>query len=100
MLTDDEIEAYLDDILRASGSSLRHYSMHKSMEEMIGRVRNVERAAAERMRQRCMAVCSALADALPTFDFNELSPDNVLRDEAFYTAYDAIAEIKIEGEAP
>ena len=61
MLTDDEIEAYLDDILRASGSSLRHYSIHKSREEMIGRVRNVERAAAERMRERCRAVCVAQA---------------------------------------
>jgi hypothetical protein len=61
ILTDDEVDAYLDAVLRASGSSLRHYSMHDSLEKMRGAVRNIERAAAERMREACVTACAIQA---------------------------------------
>lgn len=33
-MTNEELDTHLDAILRASGSALRHYTMHKTCEDM------------------------------------------------------------------
>ena len=45
ILSDDEIDARLDEVLRASGSRLRYYTMPKVLAEMRSAMRAVESAA-------------------------------------------------------
>ena len=49
ILSDDEIDGFLDDVLKASGSRLRHYSMHSTTTAMRAATRAVERATIERL---------------------------------------------------
>jgi hypothetical protein len=94
MLTDDEIL----DLVRECDLDWHAGWAGDGEDNRYARLaRAVERAAAERMRERCQAACQALADELPTFD-GELSNDDTFRAEALYTAHEAIAAIKIEGE--
>lgn len=44
VLTDSQVDAHLDAILRASGSALRHYSMPSVRDAMRHAVRAIERA--------------------------------------------------------
>jgi hypothetical protein len=43
MLSDERIAHHLDAILKASGSGLKNYSMHKTIEDMKQAVRAIER---------------------------------------------------------
>lgn len=45
-LTDEQIDKHLDAVLRASGSALKHYTMHKSRVEMRAAMRSAILAAA------------------------------------------------------
>lgn len=45
MLTDAELDRHLDAVLRAAGSALRHYTLHKSREDMRAAMRRVVAAA-------------------------------------------------------
>lgn len=38
-VTDEEVDVHLEAVLRASGSSLRHFTMHKTLAEMRGAMR-------------------------------------------------------------
>lgn len=44
ILTTAEVDAHLDAVLRASGSSLKNYSMHSTKEAMRAAIRDVENA--------------------------------------------------------
>jgi hypothetical protein len=44
-LSDEQIDEHLDVILRASGSTLRHFTMHKTLSEMRAAMRNAIEAA-------------------------------------------------------
>lgn len=45
--TDDMVDEHLDNVLRASGSALRHYSMQKTLDDMRAAVRTAMAAAVE-----------------------------------------------------
>lgn len=47
-LTEQEVDALLEGVLRAAGSALRYYSMEKHLNDMRNAVRAIERAVLER----------------------------------------------------
>ena len=47
------VEAMADKVLKAAGSSLSHYSMHKTREAILEAVRDVRRAAFEEAAKVC-----------------------------------------------
>ena len=54
-----ELDQHLDNILKASGSGLKNYSMQKSIDEM----RNALKAALAAEREACAKVCEEYASA-------------------------------------
>jgi len=51
ILSDEEIDTHLDAVLRASGSALKHYSMHSTRQAMRAAMRAIERAVVERVAE-------------------------------------------------
>lgn len=58
-MTDDEIDAHLDAVLRASGSALKYYSMHSTREAM----RSAMRAAVAVSQSSAESLRALLADS-------------------------------------
>lgn len=52
VLTDTQLDQHLDQVLAASGSSLRNYSMQHTIDRMRAAMRDVERAAVEAYQRR------------------------------------------------
>lgn len=53
------IDEHLDNILRAAGSALRHYTFQKSKDEMRAALRAAIKESADSEREACAEVCDA-----------------------------------------
>ncbi|MFT0547818.1 hypothetical protein ACMHYO_16000 [Allopusillimonas ginsengisoli] len=56
VLTDTDIDKHIDQLLVASGSSLKNYSMQQAIDRMRGAMRDAERAVIEAFKRRLTVV--------------------------------------------
>lgn len=60
---DAVLDRHIDAVLRASGSALRYYSLHKTISDMRAAMQAAMREAAETERAECAMLCDSKTEA-------------------------------------